>query len=307
MSNDILDVIIIGSGPAGMTAAIYAQRAKLETLLLEKELAGGQVVNTYEVDNYPGIPDISGFELSSKIREHVEKLGLNIKSESVLDIDVTGDIKTVTTSEGEYKTRTVLFATGAKWKKIGVKGEEELTGLGVSYCATCDGAFFRDRTVAVVGGGDVAVEDAIFLARMCKKVYLLHRRDELRAVKILQEKLFQMDKVEILWNTEVLEIKGKNNVEAIQTINNKTKEEKELAIDGFFVGIGTDPNSELLKDKVKCDDKGYILTKETCETNVKGVFAIGDVRQKSLRQIITAAADGATAVYAAEKYILENF
>lgn len=307
--NNIYDMIIIGSGPAGMSAAIYAQRAMLKTLVIEKDIPGGQVVNTYEVDNYPGIPDITGFELSTKMREHAEKLGVEIQSEYVEDVILDSKIKVVKTSTNEYQSKTIIIATGAKWRKIGVKGEQEFTGRGVSYCATCDGAFFRNRTVAVIGGGDVAVEDAIFLARMCKKVYLLHRRNELRAVKILQENLFKIeeDKLEILWDTEVQQIIGNDQVEKITIINNKTNEEKQVEVEGVFVGIGTEPNSELIKDKVKCDDYGYVITDETGATSVKGVYAAGDVKQKSLRQIITAAADGATSVYAAERYILENF
>ncbi len=223
---EIYDLIIIGSGPSGMTAAIYAQRAMLKTLVLEKDIPGGQVVNTYEVDNYPGIPDITGFELSTRMREHAEKLGMQIESEEVEDLLLDEKIKKVKTSNNEYQAKAIIIATGARWKKVGVKGEKEFTGRGVSYCATCDGAFFRNRTVVVVGGGDVAVEDAIFLARMCKKVYLLHRRDELRAVKILQENLFTHDeeKVKILWNTEVNEIIGRDQVEKIAIINNKTNE-----------------------------------------------------------------------------------
>lgn len=307
MSN-IYDMIIIGSGPAGMSASIYAQRAMLKTLVLEKDIPGGQVVNTYEVDNYPGIPDITGFELSTKMREHAEKLGIEIQSEQVEDIILDDKIKVVKTTTNEYQAKTIIIATGAKWRKIGVKGEQELTGRGVSYCATCDGAFFRNRTVAVIGGGDVAVEDAIFLARMCKKVYLLHRRDELRAVKILQENLFKLEeeKLEILWDTEVKEIVGNDQVEKITVFNNKTNEERHIELDGVFVGIGTEPNAELIKGKVDCDNNGYVITDETGETSVKGVYAAGDVKQKSLRQIITAAADGATSVYAAERYILEN-
>lgn len=307
---DIYDIIIIGSGPSGMAAAIYAQRAMLKTLLLEKDIPGGQVVNTYEVDNYPGIPDITGFELSTKMREHAEKLGIEIQSEEVVDLVLDQTVKEVKTTTNEYQAKAVILSTGARWKKLGVKGENEYTGRGVSYCATCDGAFFRNKTVAVVGGGDVAVEDAIFLARMCKKVYLLHRRDELRAVKILQESLLKHDeeKVKILWNTEVNEIKGNNDqVEKIVAFNNKTDEESEVEVDGVFIGIGTDPNSQLIQDLVKCDERGYVITDESCETSLKGVYAAGDVRQKTLRQIITAAADGATSVYSAERYILENF
>lgn len=306
---DIYDLVIIGSGPAGMAAAIYAQRAMLKTVVIEKGIPGGQVINTYEVDNYPGIPDITGFELSTKMREHAEKLGIEIKTDEVTDLLLDATIKKVITTNAEYSAKSIIIATGAKWKKLGVTGEKEFTGRGVSYCATCDGAFFRDMNVAVIGGGDVAVEDAIFLARMCKKVYLIHRRDELRAVKVLQESLLKHDeaKVEILWNSELKEVMGKDQVEQISIINNKTNDLTTLNVDGVFIGIGTEPNSQLVKKKVSCDEKGYVITNESCETSVKGVFAAGDIRQKSLRQIITAASDGATSVYAAERYILENF
>jgi thioredoxin reductase (NADPH) len=306
---DVYDLIIIGSGPAGMAAAIYAQRAMLKTMVLEKDVPGGQVINTYEVDNYPGIPDITGFELSTKMREHAEKLGIEINSEEVVDLLLDQTVKVVKSTSNEYQSKAIIMATGARWKKLGVKGEAELSGRGVSYCATCDGAFFRNMEVAVVGGGDVAVEDAIFLARMCKKVYLIHRRDELRAVKILQDSLLKHDedKVKILWNTELQQVIGKDQVEKISIINNKTKEESILDINGVFIGVGTEPNSQLIKDKVDCDERGYVLTDDSCRTSVKGVYAAGDLRQKELRQIITAAADGATSVYAAERYILENF
>ncbi|QUI25067.1 thioredoxin-disulfide reductase [Vallitalea pronyensis] len=305
--SEIYDLVIIGSGPSGMAAAIYAQRAMLKTVVLEKGIPGGQVVNTYEVDNYPGIPDITGFELSTKMREHAEKLGIAIQTEEVMDLQLDDPVKKIITSTGGYQAKTIILATGARWKKLGVTGEEAFTGRGVSYCATCDGAFFRNLTVAVVGGGDVAVEDAIFLSRMCKKVYLLHRRDELRAVKILQEQLFKQENVEILWHTEMKEVAGGAQVEKIMVYNNKTEETYELPVDGVFVGIGTEPNSRLAIDKVTCDDRGYVITGESCETSVKGVFAAGDVRQKTLRQIVTAAADGAISVYGAERHILENF
>jgi thioredoxin reductase (NADPH) len=297
-----LDMVIIGSGPAGMAAAIYAVRAQMNFIILERNFAGGQVLNTYEVENYPGIKTTSGFELSNMFREHAESLGVDITYEEVTDIEASDTLKKVTTTNEVYETKTLLLATGAQWKKIGVEGEAKFSGLGVSYCATCDGAFYRNKETVVVGGGDVAVEDAIYLSRICKKVYLIHRRDELRAVKILQEKLFAINNIEILWDTEIQSIEGNESVERVKLLNNKTGEKRDLEVSGAFIGVGTTPNSSLLLGKVE-DEKGWIITDEDCETSVKGVFAIGDVRKKSLRQIITSAADGAIAVYAAEKYI----
>ncbi len=304
---NVYDLLIVGAGPAGMTAAIYAKRAKLNTLMFEKSFPGGQVVNTYEVDNYPGLPNISGYELVDKMRSHAENLGIEIKTEEINAIDIHEPVKVIKTDKNEYKTKTLIIATGAKWKKLGVKGEKELTGLGVSYCATCDGAFYNGKTVAVIGGGDVAVEDAIFLSNLCKKVYLLHRRDELRAVKILQDKLFELENIEILWNTQVKEVIGENKVEKITVINTSTKDEYELEIDGLFVGIGTEPNINFFEDILDKDAQGYIITDVNCETNVKGIYAAGDVANKPLRQIVTAVSDGAVAVYSAERYIIENF
>ena len=298
MNNEIYDLIVIGTGPAGLTAAIYAERAKLNTILLEKNpMSGGQVVNTYEVDNYPALPGINGFELSMKMREHAEQLGANIKEEEVIEVQLEGQIKKVITTNAEYNTRAVIIATGAEWKKLGVEGEEKFSGLGISYCATCDGAFFRNKTVAVVGGGDVAVEDAIFLSRLCEKVYLIHRRDELRAAKVLQDKVLNDKKIEVIWDTVVEKIDGDQQVSNILLKNVKTQEINKINVDGVFVAVGTIPNSYLLKNKVDLDERGYAITDEGCKTSKDGVYAVGDVRKKPLRQIITAAADGATAIY----------
>lgn len=299
------DMIIIGSGPAGLAAAIYAQRARLDALVIEKEyISGGQVVNTYEVDNYPGLPEIGGFELGMKFREHADKLGAQFINAEVTDLELEGKVKKVVTDEGTYETRTVVIATGARHRKLGIEGEEELGGLGVSYCATCDGAFFKEQTVAVVGGGDVAVEDAILLARGCEKVYMIHRRDELRAAKSLQERLFSCDNVEFLWDTEVTKIYGNHHIECIGTQNNKTGEKKVLDVAGIFVAVGTIPNSELLKGKVQMNEQGYVIAGEDCATNVEGVYAAGDIRMKMMQQIITATADGANAVMAAQRYLM---
>jgi len=315
----IYDLIIIGSGPAGLSAAIYAERARLETLVLEKEyISGGQVVNTYEVDNYPGFPGVNGYELGMKLRQHADSLGAkftiaavnHIKIEAPcgcpesVDNNIEVKVKKIETDQGDFYSKTVIIATGARHRELGVKGEKELAGMGVSYCATCDGAFFKDRVVAVVGGGDVAVEDAIFLARGCEKVCLIHRRDELRAAKSLQEKLFSYNNVEIIWDTEVFEICGEDHVEAVKIQNKKTNEKKILHLDGIFIAVGTSPNSELAEKLIEVNEQGYIHAEENCETNVTGIFAAGDVRTKMLRQIITAAADGANAVSSVQSHLL---
>ena len=301
----IYDLLIIGSGPAGLAAAIYAQRARLSTLVLEKEyISGGQVVNTYEVDNYPGLPGINGFELGVKFREHADRLGAKFLTAEVKDIIIEETVKKVATSEGTFQARALILAMGAVHRELGVPGEKELAGMGVSYCATCDGAFFKERTVAVVGGGDVAVEDAIFLARVCKKVYLIHRRDELRAAKSLQERLFSCENVEILWNTVVQEINGEDHVESIKVKNVTTGEQNCMDMDGIFVAVGILPNSEIVRGLVDMDEGGYILAGEDGATNRKGVFAAGDIRKKSLRQIVTAVSDGANAVTSVQEYLM---
>lgn len=299
------DLIIIGSGPAGLAAAIYAQRAKLNTIVIEENfVSGGQVVTTYEVDNYPGLPGISGMDLGTTLREHAEKMGAVFVRDKVLELELEGAEKTVTGKKETYRARTVILATGAKHRMLGIPGEQKLSGMGVSYCATCDGAFFRGKTVAVAGGGDVAVEDAIFLARACEKVYLIHRRDELRAARILQERLMALDNVEILWDTVVDEICGENKVEALKLTQKKTGEKKELAVDGIFIAVGITPNSELVQGKLDMDEQGYIRAGEDGVTSVAGVYAAGDVRTKQLRQILTAASDGANCVTSVQNLLL---
>ncbi len=305
MLDQVLDIVVIGAGPAGMAAGIYAKRAGLSSIILEKTgISGGQVLSTYEVDNYPGLPMKSGFELSEEFRMHAERLGVSIKAATVDKITEQGNLKRVITDEGDYLTRAVIVATGADHARLGVPGEEELAGMGVSYCATCDGAFFRGRTVAVIGGGDVAVEDAIFLARGCEKVYLIHRRDELRAAKILQESLKKLPNVEILWDSELKEIHGEDQVDEILVYNKKTQQSEMLSVSGVFMAVGTIPNTGFIKDVVETDEKGYVVADETCATSVCGIYAAGDVRTKQLRQIITAASDGANAVTAIEQYLL---
>ena len=302
----IYDVIIVGSGPAGLAAAIYAQRAKLSTLVLEKEyMSGGQVVNTYEVDNYPGLPGINGFEMGMKFREHAEKLGAQFVTTEVTNIELEeeGNIKVIYTDSEEYRARTVVLAMGARHRQLRVPGEQELTGMGVSYCATCDGAFFKGRTVAVVGGGDVAVEDALFLARVCAKVYLIHRRDELRAAAVLQEALKKCENVEFIWNSEVQEIAGEDHVDCLKLINNKEKTERILDVDGVFIAVGTIPNTGNVTNLLHLDKNNYIVASEDGKTEIPGIFAAGDLRTKQLRQIVTAVSDGANAITSVQEYL----
>lgn len=301
----LYDVIIVGSGPAGLSAAIYAKRAELSVIVIEKAgLSGGQIINTYEVDNYPGTPGISGFELSMKFREHADKLETPFVMGEVKDFYLEGDIKVIKLDDGqEYRAKSVVIATGGAPRHLNVEGEERLSGMGVSYCATCDGAFFKNKTVAVVGGGDVAVEDAIFLARICKQVYVIHRRDQFRASKSITSRLMQMENVTILWDSVVESIDGSDKVEAIQVKNVKTDEKTTLEVAGVFIAVGYLPNSDVYKNIVAVDEGGYIIAGENCETNVPGILAAGDVRTKELRQIITAASDGANAITAVEKYL----
>lgn len=301
------DLIIIGSGPAGLSAAVYGKRAGLNLLVIEQSgMSGGQVLTTYEVDNYLGLPGINGFDMGMQFRAHADKMQAAFCEESVIRIEDGEEAKTVVTDKNRYETKTVLIATGASHAKLRVPGEEELTGMGVSYCATCDGAFFRNRTVAVVGGGDVAVEDAIFLARGCEKVYLVHRRDELRAAKILQENLMELPNVEILWNQVVTSIEGDGQTEKMIVRSTKDEKEKEIAIDGIFIAVGIHPNSAFVEGLLDMDDNGYIKAGEDGRTSVAGIFAAGDVRTKRLRQIITAVSDGANAVTSVQDYLLSQ-
>lgn len=298
------DIIIIGSGPAGLSAAIYAQRACLDTIVIEKNgISGGQVLNTWEVDNYPGFPGVTGFELSRQFREHANKLGARVVQDEVVQVELSGNVKKVICEEETYEARCVILASGAHHRTLEVPGEEELRGAGVSYCATCDGAFFRGRTVAVVGGGDAALEDAIFLARMCEKVYIVHRRDKLRGAKRLQERLQALENIEFVWNSETVAIEGNAQVEALRLRQTKTGEEKRLDVDGVFIAVGIAPESELYAGQLELDEQGYIRADESGQTSVPGVFAAGDVRTKALRQILTAASDGANCVASAERYL----
>ena len=299
------DLLIIGSGPAGLGAAIYGERAGLKLAVIDRSpISGGQVLTTYEVDNYLGLPGMSGSDISERFREHADKLGVNFLTADVEFIEDLGEKKVIHTDEGDYEAKAVILATGATHAMLGVEGEMKLAGMGVSYCATCDGAFFRGRTVAVVGGGDVAVEDAIFLAGICKKVYLIHRRDELRAADSLQKKLMSLPNVEILWNSEVSKIQGEDIVESLVLYQNQTKEERILEVNGVFIAVGILPNTEKFKGLADMDEKGYILADESCVTSTPGIFAAGDIRKKALRQIITAVADGANAVNSVQNYMI---
>lgn len=299
------DLIIIGSGPAGMTAGIYAQRAGLDALVIERNfMSGGQIVDTYEVDNYPGFPSINGFDLAQKMREHADQLGVQFKMGDVQKVEDLGEEKKVITAEETLTAKTVLFATGAKHSLLNIPGEAEYAGKGVSYCATCDGAFYKDKDVAVVGGGNVAVEDAIFLARACRKVYLVHRRDQLRAQKALQNKLFESDRIELVWNHLPVEIVGEDGmVNGLRTKDKNTNEEQLLDVSGVFIAVGIVPNSDGLDQVCKCDEKGYIIAGEDGRTSAPGIFAAGDVRQKEVRQVATAVGDGANAVASVERYL----
>lgn len=308
---DKYDLIIIGSGPAGLSAAVYGKRAGFDVLVMEKNpMSGGQVLNTYEVDNYLGMPGINGFEMGMKFRQHAEEMGAVFDHAEVTGISDAGGYKVVAVRDGDaeksYEAGTVIIATGASHALLQVPGEEALTGHGVSYCATCDGAFFRNKTAAVVGGGDVAVEDAVFLSRICEKVYLIHRRDSLRAAKSLQDTLFQCSNVEVLWDSVVEEICGQEKVEFLKLRRLKEERTEELPVDGVFIAVGIRPNTEMLQNIVTYDEGGYIIAGEDCVTQTPGIFAAGDVRTKRLRQIVTAVADGANAVAGVEKYFRER-
>lgn len=301
------DLIIIGSGPAGLSAAIYGKRAGLKLLVLEKNpMSGGQVLNTYEVDNYLGMPGMDGFDMGTRFREHADKLGVEFREATALSLEDRGGHKLIRTDQGDLETRTVILATGAVHAMLGAPGEERLGGRGVSYCATCDGAFFRGRTVAVVGGGDVALEDAIYLARACEKVYLIHRRDELRGAMVLQQELKALPNVEILYSHVVEEILGGDAVEAVVLKDCKTEDTFRLPVAGVFVAVGIRPQTELVRGLAACDGSGYVLAGEDCATDVPGLFAAGDVRRKPLRQIVTAVADGANAALSAGSFCRES-
>lgn len=303
------DVIIIGGGPAGLTAGIYAGRAGLSCVILERMFCGGQAALTYEIDNYPGFNEtVSGIDFAQKLQAHAEKFGAEIVYCDVTGLDLAGKTKKVSTSNGVYEGKTVILALGATPKKLGVPKEDELKGAGVSYCATCDGAFYKDKTAAVVGGGDTALEDALYLSRFCKKVFLIHRRNSFRGTKVLQDKVHQNGKIELLMNKTVNELETEDGaLSNIHVEDVVTKEKTPVNVNGVFVAVGVQPESQVLDGIVELDESGYIITNAEMQTNLEGVYAAGDIVKKPLRQIVTAASDGAIAAYSAGKYITEKY
>lgn len=310
----IYDLIIIGAGPGGLSAGLYGARAKMDTLIIEKDKTGGQISTTEEVANYPGsIPDASGPTLVARMVEQVEEFGAQKVKDNILEVDFSKDIKVLKGEKDVYKAKSVIVATGASPRKLDVPGEKELTGKGVSYCATCDADFFTDMQVFVVGGGDSAVEEALFLTKFAKQVTIVHRRDSLRAAKSIQEKAFKNPKIDFKWDTAIKEIKGDGIVESVIFENLKSNEVEEYLADeefgtfGIFVFTGYLPQTELFKDVLEMDKQGYLITDTKMNSNIKGVFVAGDCRQKTLRQVVTAVADGAIAAVEAEKYVDEHF
>ena len=299
----IYDLIILGAGPAGLSASIYAKRAMMDFLILEKWFPGGEIANTFEVENYLGVNKLSGMELANNMVKHVEDLGIEITVDPVVSVDFTQKIKKIVTEKTTYLTKTVLIATGASARKLNVPGENRLNGYGVTYCATCDGFLYKDKVVAVVGGGDVAVEDAIYLSRICKKVYLIHRRDKLRAVNALQDRMFKLNNVEVIWDSTVEEIKGKDFVEQISVLNKETNSLQDIEVNGVFIAIGHTPNIDFLNNQVDLIDGSWIKTDSRLETSVLGVYAAGDIRDSYLRQIAMSVSDGALAVSSLAKYL----
>ena len=305
---EIFDVVIIGGGPAGLSAGLYGSRSRLNTLIIERSKYGGQAATTEELENYPGsITNCTGPSLSERMREQAEEFGTKFVKDVVIGLDVTGDIKIVKCKSEEYLTRTVIIAAGAVPSLAGFKNELEFRGRGVSYCATCDADFFTDLDVAVIGGGDSAITEALYLTKFVNKLTIIHRRDALRAAKSLQEKMFANEKIDIIWNSVPLGIIGDEIVEGLTISNKLTGKESVLDVNGVFVFVGLNPISGIFKGLIDMDENGYILTDTEMRTNVPGVFAAGDIRQKTLRQVITAASDGAIAAIAAEKYITDKF
>ncbi len=305
MAETDYDLVIIGAGPAGLTAGIYAARARMNVLLLEKAVPGGQVLVTDWIENYPGFPEgISGFDLAEKMKAHAQELGLRIETAEVYSLNLSKTKKELVLKEKIITTQSLIIASGASPKKLGI-GEEKFMGKGISFCATCDAPFFKEKTVVAIGGGDTAVQESIFLTKFAKKVYLLHRRDTLRATKILQERAFANDRLEIVWDTVATDVEGFFGVESVKTRNVKTNEEKTIKTDGCFIWIGILPNTSFLNDSVETDKAGFIIADQNMQASVPGVFAVGDVRDTSLRQISTAVGDGAMAAVSA-KHFIEN-
>lgn len=303
MAENVYDVLIIGGGPGGYTAALYAARANLSVVVLEKLTPGGQMGTTDVIDNYPGFPEgIGGFDLAMQMKQGAERFGAVTKLSEVVSVELSGPVKQIRTQDGTYQARTVVLASGANPRELGLPGEQELRGRGVSYCATCDGMFYRGKTVAVVGGGNTAVADVLYLSRLCKKVYLIHRRDELRASKVYLDPLQKAENVEFVWDSEVKELLHGETITGVRVRNKKTGQDQELACDGVFVAVGQVPNTQLFKGQVDLDESGYVLAGETTKTNLPGVFAVGDLRKKPLRQVVTAASDGAVAAHFIEGY-----
>lgn len=299
------EVIILGAGPAGLTAGIYAVRSRLKTVVLEKSVPGGQIVNTEKIENYPGFPEgIGGAELMERLEEQAVKLGVEIRSlMEAKALEVKSELKMVHTNQGKIEGKAVIIATGASPVKLGVPGEAKLTGRGVSYCATCDGAFFKDKKVLVVGGGNSAIEEAIFLTRFASQVLVVHRRDQLRAVKILQERAMANPKIKFIWDSHLDEVKGKEKVEAAVIRNKLTQEKETIPIDGVFIYVGVQPNTDFLPPSIQLDDRGFIVTDENLSVGLPGVFAAGDVRANQLKQVVVAVGEGALAAHLAEKHI----
>jgi thioredoxin reductase (NADPH) len=298
------EVIIIGGGPGGLTAGLYTSRARLGTLLIESALFGGQMTTTELIENYPGFPQgITGDELSRLMEEQAKRFGMETVTEEVVKVSLEGDMKVVQTHESTYRCEGLIICTGAEYQKLGVSGEKEFAGKGVSYCATCDGAFFKDSQIVVVGGGDSALTEALFLTKFAKELTIIHRRDALRGTKIYQERVLANPKIKMLWNSVVQEIKGDSIVRSILVKNVKTGEVNEFNTEGVFPFVGLSPRTQFLKNLITLDKAGYIVTDENCETSIRGIFAAGDCRKRLLRQIATAVGDGATAAFAAEKYL----
>ena len=306
MANKIYDTVIIGGGPAGYTAALYAARAGLDTLVLEKLSAGGQMTETQNIENYPVFDEgVDGFTLGFKMQNGAERFGAVSDMTEVLSVNFSESPKRITTDKGEVLAKTVIIAIGAQHKHLGIEKEEELIGRGVGYCAACDGMLYRGKTVAVVGGGNSAVQDALLLSRICQKVYLIHRRDTLRATKVYHEPLMKAENVEFLWDSKVAELLFDKKLTGVRVENVKNGEKKDLVLDGLFISIGRSPVSSLFKDELTLDEQGYIVADESTKTNIPGVFAAGDIRTKALRQVVTAAADGAVAAHFAEEFITQ--
>lgn len=304
MENLVYDLIIIGGGPAGLTAGIYARRSRLNTLLIEKLIPGGQILTTDWVDNYPGFPEgLSGFDLVDNMRRQAERFELSIINDECLSLSIDGSDKIIRGHQRVYRTKALIVASGATHKKLGAPGEERLGGKGVSYCATCDGPFFRDQEIAVVGGGDTAVQEALYLTRFAKKIYLIHRRDQLRATRILQEKALSDPAIHPIWNAVVEAITGTDQVEAIKVMKVDGSPGETIPLQGVFILVGIQPNTEWLKGTLPMDPQGFILTNSEMETSLPGIFAAGDCRQKEFRQVSTAVGDGATAVFSTERYL----